>query len=436
MSSDYALRAERVGKCFQTFDRPAHRLLQSLYKDKRKLYEEFWALKDVSVDVERGETLAVIGKNGSGKSTFLQLVAGTLTPTRGSIDIRGRISAILELGAGFNPNFTGIENARLNAAILGMSRQEIEQRLPAIIDFSELDDFIHRPVKTYSSGMYIRLAFSISINLEPDVLIIDEALAVGDVKFQRKCFRKLEQLRNDGVTILFVTHATDSVVAMCDRALLLEGGEVKALGDPKLVVNQYLESMFFADAKVKNTASQTSAVKRLRSNRLVLKRDVDSCTRRATYNSSEYRWGSRRARIQDYVLLGCDGEEIVTGCHPGESVKLMAAVYFEYGAADVIYGFTIKTIGGAAVYGTNSELKGLPVADKEGGQMVVVEFAFLAHLLPGEYFISLGVVEKDVASAESVLDRRYDLLHFRIIEEKRDAFGVASVEIEMNESEA
>lgn len=432
--SDYAIRASGVSKCFQTYARPAHRLVQALYKQRRKLYEEFWALKGVDLVVARGETLGIIGKNGSGKSTFLQLIAGTLTPTAGTIDINGRISAILELGAGFNPDFTGIENARLNAAILGMGRQEIDERLPDIVAFSELGDFIGRPVKTYSSGMYVRLAFSIAINLEPDILIIDEALAVGDVKFQRKCFRKLEQLRNQGVTILFVTHASDSVVAMCDRALLLDGGEVRSLGEPKHVVNQYLESMFFTGSADAPAAPAADGDPGIRSGALVLEPDTDTCRRRATYNTSEFRWGSLDARIVDYQLLGAGGEEISTGCDQGEALTLRVAVYFAKASSSLIYGFTLKTIDGAAVFGTNSELKGVAPADRDGGEFAVVEFRFSAHLIPGEYFVSIGIVSRVGAAPETVLDRRYDLLHLRIRGRRRDAFGVAAVDLELSES--
>jgi lipopolysaccharide transport system ATP-binding protein len=429
----YAIRASGVAKCFQSYARPVHRLVQALYKQRKKLYEEFWALKGVDIVIERGETLGIIGKNGSGKSTFLQIIAGTLTPTAGTIDINGRISAILELGAGFNPEFTGVENARLNAAILGMNRHEIEDRLPGIIEFSELGEFVNRPVKTYSSGMYVRLAFSIAINLEPDILIIDEALAVGDVKFQRKCFRKLEQLRNQGVTILFVTHATDSVVAMCDRALLLEGGEVKSIGEPKHVVNQYLESMFFDGSATVAPQAKGDVADGLRSGSLVLDKDIDTCRRRATYNSSEYRWGSLGARIVDYLLLGSGGEEISTGCDRSETLTLRVAVYFEQPVSSLIYGFTLKTIDGAVVFGSNSELKGFEPCDRSEGEFAIIEFRFSAHLIPGEYFVSIGIVSRDEAAAESVLDRRYDLLHLKIREEKRDAFGVAAVDLEVSE---
>ncbi len=433
MSSDYVIRANRIGKCFQTYDHPVHRLLQALYRQKKKLYEEFWALKDITVDVVRGETLGIVGKNGSGKSTFLQIVAGTLTPSRGNVQVEGRTSAILELGAGFNPDFTGRENARLNASILGMNKDEIDNRLPHIIEFSELGDFIDRPVKTYSSGMYIRLAFSTSISLEPEILIIDEALAVGDVKFQRKCFRKLEQMRNDGVTILFVTHATDSVVGLCDRAMFLDGGEVKVLGDPKHVVNQYLESMFFSGAGKKHVSLHTTGAAKLRSTELALQRGHDSCRNRATYNDSEYRWGNKDAQIVDYVLLGEDGDEISAGCRQGEPIVLQIGVFFEHPARNIIYGFTIKTIDGATVFGTNSELKRVPVADKNQEEYAIVDFEFSAHLVPGEYFISLGVVKQEGSAPEIVLDRRYDLIHFRINEEQRDAYGLAAVDMVITE---
>ena len=433
MSSEYAIKAERLGKCFQSYDHPVHRLVQALYKDKKKLYEEFWALREVTVQVKRGETVGIIGKNGSGKSTLLQLIAGTLAPSQGSIDVAGRISAILELGAGFNPEFTGVENARLNAAILGMSRNEIDSRLPKIIEFSELGEFINRPVKTYSSGMYIRLAFSISINLQPEILIIDEALAVGDVKFQRKCFRKLEQMRNDGVTILFVTHATDSVVGLCDRALFLDAGKLMSVGDPKHVVNQYLESLFFAGAQTQESGVTSGNGETIHSTQLVLDPAIDNCKQRATYNKSEYRWGNSEARIVDYVLLGEDEREISTGCHQGEQLRLLTAVYFEHPTDNLVYGFTIKTIDGAAVFGTNSELKKTEVKSKRGKEISVVEFTFSAHLIPGEYFISLGIVKKEDTDSEIVLDRRYDLVHLKIEEEDRDAFGVAAVDIVIKE---
>jgi len=246
---DVVIDVEQVTKCYHTYRKPIHRLWQSFAKDKQ-YYDEFWALKGVDLTVHKGETVGIVGKNGSGKSTLLQIIAGILQPTGGHFKTHGRISALLELGAGFNPEFTGMENARLNASIMGLSREEFHQKLPDIVEFCGLGDFLHRPVKTYSSGMFVRLAFAVAINMNPDILIIDEALAVGDVRFQRKCFRRLDQLKEQGVSILFVTHSTNSVLQYCDRAIMLDEGELKLTGSPKQVVQAYLEMMFDSDAEV------------------------------------------------------------------------------------------------------------------------------------------------------------------------------------------
>jgi len=239
----------QVTKCYQSYQKPIHRLWQSFAKNK-KFYQEFWALKGVDLTVKKGETVGIVGKNGSGKSTLLQIIAGILQPTSGRFETHGRISALLELGAGFNPEFTGMENARLNASIMGLSRDEFHEKLPDIVEFCGLGEFLHRPVKTYSSGMFVRLAFAVAINMNPDILIVDEALAVGDVRFQRKCFRRLDELKEKGVSILFVTHSTDSVLKYCDRAIMLDEGELKMTGTPKQVVQTYLEMMFASDVKV------------------------------------------------------------------------------------------------------------------------------------------------------------------------------------------
>ena len=246
------IEVKGISKCYETYRKPIHRLWQSLSSEEsgKKYYNEFWALRDVDLTVHKGETVGIVGKNGSGKSTLLQVIAGILKPTEGSCHTVGRISALLELGAGFNPEFTGMENARLNASIMGLSRDEFHQKLPDIVEFCGLGDFLQRPVKTYSSGMYVRLAFAVAINMNPDILIVDEALAVGDVRFQRKCFRRLDELKESGVSILFVTHSTDTVLNYCDRAILLNDGQLKMTGSPKDVVQGYLEMMFDSDVTV------------------------------------------------------------------------------------------------------------------------------------------------------------------------------------------
>ena len=237
--SEVLIEVRDLGKRYEIYAQPRDRLLQSIFRGRRQFFQEFWALADLSFDVRRGETVGIIGRNGSGKSTLLQLIAGTLTPTTGAVHVRGRIAALLELGSGFNPEFSGRENVFLNGAILGLQRSEIEARLPAIVGFSGLEEFIDRPVKTYSSGMLMRLAFSVAVNVEPDILIIDEALAVGDIAFQLKCIERLERLTKSGVTLLFVSHDTGLVKTFCQRALYLERGRLRAKGTPDVVTELY-----------------------------------------------------------------------------------------------------------------------------------------------------------------------------------------------------
>jgi lipopolysaccharide transport system ATP-binding protein len=236
---DAVISVRGLGKRYEIYAQPRDRLLQSLFRGRRQFFQEFWALADVSFDVARGETVGIVGRNGSGKSTLLQLIAGTLTPTTGSVAVRGRVAALLELGSGFNPEFSGRENVFLNGAILGLPRSEIEARLATIVAFSGLEEFIDRPVKTYSSGMLMRLAFSVAVNVEPDVLIVDEALAVGDTAFQLKCVERLEHLTTSGVTLLFVSHDTALVKSFCRRAVYLERGRMKAQGRPDVITELY-----------------------------------------------------------------------------------------------------------------------------------------------------------------------------------------------------
>jgi lipopolysaccharide transport system ATP-binding protein len=230
MSSDTVIRVQQLGKCYHIYDRPQDRLKQSLWRGRKQFYREFWALKDVSFEVTKGQTVGIIGRNGSGKSTLLQMIAGTLSPSWGTIEVNGRVAALLELGSGFNPDFTGRENVYMNGAILGLGKEEIDARFEAIVAFADIGDFIDQPVKIYSSGMVLRLAFAVSVNVEPDVLIVDEALAVGDMAFQYKCMDSLDRLTKSGTTLLFVSHDVNLVKAFCHHVVYLSHGQVKALG--------------------------------------------------------------------------------------------------------------------------------------------------------------------------------------------------------------
>ncbi len=441
MSSEIAIQLTDISKCYQTYSQPAYRLLQALYGRRKKLYDEFWALKDIDLEIYKGETLGIVGKNGSGKSTLLQVIAGTLAPTGGSVETHGRISALLELGAGFNPEFTGIENARFNASILGISRDEIEESLPAIIEFSELGEFVYRPIKTYSSGMYVRLAFSVAINMKPDIFIIDEALAVGDIRFQRKCFRKLEAMRTSGITILFVTHATESVVNLCNRALFIDNGQTIALGEPKQVVNQYLESLFSSEHEkipqkvpAQPPVALAPSVAGPSMRQLNLDPEIDGCTTRPTYNKTEYRWGDGRARIIDYLLL-TDDNEVSHSVSRGDTIELKMAVQYAQDLDDVIYGLTVKTVDGTTVYGTNTRLQNLSISKKQAGEIAVICFKFTAHLMHSEYFLSLGIAVDDDSKDNIAIDRRYDLIHLHVTGED-DSFGLASLNAVIEETVA
>jgi len=261
MSSDFAIKVENLSKCYQIYDKPRDRLLQGIMprlqrltgKEIKKYCTEFWALKNVSFEVKKGETVGIIGKNGSGKSTLLQMICGTLTPTSGSVQSNGRVAALLELGAGFNPEFTGRENVYMNASILGLTKLETDARIDKIASFADIGGFIDQPVKTYSSGMYVRLAFSVAIHVEPEILIIDEALAVGDIIFQMKCLDKMAEIRQNGTTILFVSHGLEQVKRFCTSAIWLEHGEIRQSGESNFVSDQYRDISLIASDTSQNT---------------------------------------------------------------------------------------------------------------------------------------------------------------------------------------
>src|SRR5215212_6700624 len=287
-----ALRVDAVSKQYRIYDRPADRLKETLTRGRWKAHREFWALKDISFEVETGTTTGIIGPNGSGKSTLLQIITGTLEPTHGSVLIEGRVAALLELGAGFNPEFTGIENIFMNAALMGFSKAETENLLPEIASFAEIGDFIYQPLKTYSSGMYIRLAFAAAIAVQPQILIIDEALAVGDAVFQHRCTRRIKEMQENGTTILFVSHDPSAIRALCNRAILLNQGEKIAEGSPSDVLNRYQKIIMARqqayEANLKPADTEPAAPR---------------STLKATPLSYLYRHGDRSAEVLQVELL-------------------------------------------------------------------------------------------------------------------------------------
>ncbi len=437
MSSDAMIRVADLGKCYHIYERPHHRLRQALWRGKQPLHREFWALRDVSFEVGRGETFGIIGCNGSGKSTLLQIISNTLAPTAGEVAVHGRVAALLELGAGFNPDFTGRENAYLNAAIMGLARQEMDACYDSIVAFAELADFMDRPVKTYSSGMYVRLAFAVAIHMRPDILVVDEALAVGDVRFQGKCFREFQKMQERGVTILFVTHAHEMVTKHCDRALLLDGGRILRLGSPRDVVHAYLTFLFGDMNADRRDASAPAAPDRgvaAPVNLAEFLRDQasgDRCALRASYNSAEYRWGDARAHIVDY-LVRCAGEDDPSHCPRGAAVDIYMKVHFAARLEGLIYGLTVKTVDGVTVYGSNTRVQRVAVAAHAAGETATVRFRLAANLVAGDYFVSLGVALDDPGRDNIAIDRRYDMIHLRI-QDAGDAHGIAFLDMAIEE---
>lgn len=257
MSSEIAIRVGNLSKCYQIYEQPRHRLMQMLYRGKKQFFREFWALDNISFEIKRGETVGIIGRNGSGKSTLLQLLCGTLNPTAGVVEINGKVAALLELGAGFNPEFTGRENVYMNAAILGLTHEEINENFAAIETFAEIGSFIDQPVKTYSSGMYVRLAFSVAVHTHPNILIVDEALAVGDARFQAKCLKRIKSMKESGACILFVSHDVGAVRTLCDRAIWLDAGKMRLNGPVFPVTAEYTEYIYADSAFIETEATDS-----------------------------------------------------------------------------------------------------------------------------------------------------------------------------------
>lgn len=390
-----ALRVEGVAKQYRIYDRPSDRLKESLTRGRWKWHREFWALKRVSFEVEKGTTMGIVGPNGSGKSTLLQIVAGTLDPTHGSVWVSGRVAALLELGAGFNLEFTGLENVSTNAALMGFSRSEIAARLPEIERFAEIGEFINQPVKTYSSGMYVRLAFAIAINTDPDILIIDEALSVGDSMFQHRCVRRLKEMQERGTTILFVSHEPTLVRALCSRAILLYQGESLADGAPVDVLNRYQRLIMAREAAYKEGARATDegAVQTTRADG---KQTEPAEVERAPL-SYQYRHGNGDAEVIYAELLDAD-EQPVELIETGDPVYLRMRFVFNQDIEEPTCGFMIRNRHGINIYGTNTEQRGLKLGSARRGDVVEATFAFNCWLGQEHYFVSVAVHSPDGAA--------------------------------------
>jgi lipopolysaccharide transport system ATP-binding protein len=373
MSSEVAIALHGVGKAYRLYEKPQHRLWQGLWRGRRRFYRELWALRDVSAEVRVGEAFGIVGPNGAGKSTLLQIVAGTLAPTQGRLEVRRRVSAVLELGSGFDARFSGRQNVYLNAAILGLSRAEVDARFDEILDFAGIGDFIDRPLATYSSGMQARLAFSVAICVDPQILLVDEALAVGDVGFQHKCVARLAELRERGATLLLVSHDMMLLRNQCDRLLYLREGRVQEIGAPEAVGERYLRDTF---------------AERQRGSDFEV---ADRSPLEPTGGRDGIRFGSGGGEILE-VRLESGGRE-VDAVRPGEALRLRVAARVAPALRSPEVLFQIRDQRGYVVYGASSAALGVKLAPTASGS-VAVEFELCCRLYPEDYSLVVSLVDR------------------------------------------
>jgi len=372
---------QNVSKLYRLYRHPSDRLRQFLPFGRRSVASEFWALRNVSLSVEAGEVLGIMGPNGSGKSTLLQIVSGILQPTSGRVLTRGRIAALLELGAGFNPEFTGRENVYLSGEILGMTRGEVARIFPKIEEFAEIGEFINRPVKEYSSGMYIRLAFSTAIHVDPEILIVDEALAVGDAIFANRCIQKFEELKERRVTVLFVSHDLGLVKRLSDRAVLMLKGEVAAEGSPRDVVNRYVGHVLERQHEREQLTEKTG----------------DGNIR------SSFRHGDRASRVTDVRLFNSEGVECQT-VQSGERITVRVVARFDRAVTNPVIGLLVRNRLGIDVYGTNSRVEEIDMGEVSAGETLETDFTFDCLLTRQEYTLTVATQYWDGSSQDWIDD--------------------------------
>ncbi len=392
-----AVRLDRVTKTYKLYKSPRDRLKEALLPGDKVYHQPFDALNQVNIEIMPATTVGIIGRNGSGKSTLLQCICGIISPTSGEVEVNGRIAALLELGAGFNPEFSGRDNLYINAAILGLSRDQVDQRIDQILAFADIGDYIDQPVRSYSSGMYVRLAFAIAIHVDPEILIVDEALAVGDIHFQARCFDKFHQFREQGITVIFVTHDLNMVTRYCDHAYLLSHGRLVTEGNPRRVVADY---------------------RKLETGYEVLPTDgaAEEAAHVFDLNPYEVRYGNNKAAITGGGIYDQD-DIAVQVLHSGDSYRISLQVKFEQPITDPVFAFTIKDVRGTDIAGTNTHFCDIQSGEFSAGEEVEIHFNQRVNLNAGDYLLSFGCVSLAGGELE-IFDRRHDYISFQIISDK------------------
>ncbi|WP_411337439.1 ABC transporter ATP-binding protein [Ruminococcus gauvreauii] len=386
MMSEIAISVGHLSKVYKLYNKPSDRLKETL--GMKVAAKEHYALRDVSFTVNKGETVGIIGTNGSGKSTILKIITGVLNPSGGEVSVNGRISALLELGAGFNMEYTGLENVYLNGTMIGFSREEIDRKMDAILSFADIGDFIHQPVKTYSSGMFVRLAFAVAINIEPEILIVDEALSVGDVFFQAKCYRKFEDFKKMGKTILFVSHDLGSISKYCDRVVLLNRGEKLDEGQPKPMVDLYKKLLVHQEEEAREEALDAGG-------QTVAAQGADVQPEGGFWkdalvtNPQVLEYGEKRAEVIDFALLD-DSGKITNTVEKGTEFTIKMRVAFHETVEDPIFAYTLKDLKGTEITGTNTMFEKVSIDTQHEGDVREASFTQKMDLQGGEYLISFG----------------------------------------------
>jgi ABC-type polysaccharide/polyol phosphate transport system ATPase subunit len=392
------LLVQNVSKLYRLYENPIDRLKEQVLFQSRKLHRDFWALRDISFSVERGEIVSLVGPNGCGKSTLLQIICGILQPTTGRVVTRGRVAALLELGAGFNPEFTGRENVFLNGEILGLTREQMIRALPSIEAFAEIGEFVNRPVKEYSTGMYVRLAFATAIHVEPEILIVDEALAVGDAVFANRCMRKFQELKEKQTTILFVSHDLGLVKQLSNKSLFLLNGRIEASGEPSDVINRYVG---LVHQKQGLTAPEESES--------------------PMSLPASFRHGDKSSQITSVSLLDESGEPCKV-IQSGQTVTVQVIARFREARINPMAGILIRTRIGMDVYGTNTNIEQICLGEFESGDQLSIEFQFECWLTPQEYTLTVALQDAHGSS----FDWLDDVVAFEVVS-NRVAAGVVDL---------
>jgi len=430
MTNDTAISVSNLTKIYKLYDSPQDRLKESINPFKKKYHREFYALNDVSFEIKKGETVGIVGRNGCGKSTLLKTITGVLTPNSGSVAVDGKISALLELGAGFNPQLSGLENVYFNGTLLGYTKQEMDERVDAILSFADIGHFVHQPVKTYSSGMFIRLAFAVAINVTPDILIVDEALSVGDEAFQRKCYARIADFQKSGKTILFVSHSAGTIIELCDKALLFDQGELLLEGAPKPIVTRYQKLLYASDDRHRAMREEIRSLQGsigkdgVENDEQAVNEDQAPAieTRAAYYDpqlvpKSTVSYQSQGAVIRDAWITRVNGEKVNILVR-GEQYVYNYTVDFTEDVHNVHFGMLIKTVTGLELGGLVSHPRTHPLPFIPKGTTKKQSFIFRCALTPGTFFLNAGVYGT-IDGNDTYLHRLIDAVMFKVQEEGR-----------------